>query len=137
MFKPSYWYYIVFAVCFLGFTYLEDYVRASYEGSSAIITYILGFIPNYLPAVGIPCFFYVALPHIFGKKHSITLSKIAQIYVVIFSCFGLIAWEFTQILLPLGTFDWHDVLWTLFGGITFYAIWKIHSNKYGTVGNFE
>ena len=132
-FKPSYLFFGVFALCFAGFTYLEDTVRANYTGNSDIIIYVLGFIPNYLPAVGIPCFFYAALPHVCNKQSSILTSRYAHIYVLIFSQSGLIIWEFAQIFLPRGTFDVHDILWTMIGGFTFFLFWLYHSKKYGTL----
>ena len=136
-FKPSYLYYGVFALCFAGFTYLEDTVRANYTGNSEIIIYILGFIPNYLPALGIPCFFYPALPHVFNKQSSILTSRYAHIYVLIVSQSGLIIWELAQIFLPRATFDLHDILWTIIGGVTFFLFWLYHSKKYGTVLEFQ
>lgn len=136
-FKPSYLYYGVFALCFAGFTYLEDTVRANYTGNSEVIIYVLGFIPNYLPALGIPCFFYAALPHVFNKQSSILTSKYAHIYVLIFSQSGLILWELAQIFMPGGTFDVHDILWTIIGGFTFFLFWRYHSKRYGTLLEFQ
>ena len=135
--KPSFMYYGIFALCFAGFTYLEDAVRANYTGNSEVIIYVLGFIPNYLPALGIPCFFYATLPHIFNEKSSILTSKYAHIYVLIFSQSGLILWELAQIFMPGGTFDVHDILWTIIGGFTFFLFWRYHSKRYGTLLEFQ
>ncbi|NDW22270.1 hypothetical protein [Alteromonas hispanica] len=135
-FKPSYWYYFIFALCFAGFQFLEDSIRKNYIGTSELVTYVLGFIPNFLPAIGIPCLLYAALPHLVGKSRTQFIAPKAHIYALIVSQFGLISWECAQLLLDGGTFDMHDILWTIIGGVAFYSIWYLHSARYGDVAKF-
>ena len=122
--KKEYWYYLIFAFCFAGFQFLEESIRANYNGNSPFIRYLLGIIPNFLPAIGIPALFVVLIPETFEKATHPYLTNKRHLLSLLISEIGLIAWEFQQIIAPKGTFDWNDVLWTIIGGGIFYLIWR-------------
>lgn len=128
--KKNYWYYIIFAISFAGFQFLEEGIREDYEGNNALFIYFLGVIPNFLPAIGMPCVLYAMIPELIQKPTSIWLTKKAYISVFLFTQLGLIVWEIQQIWAPNGTFDWNDILWTIIGGIVFLAFWRLISNAY-------
>ena len=122
--KNEYLYYLIFAVCFAGFQYLEEVVRVNYRNGNEWITYMLGVIPNFLPAVGLPCVFVVLIKELKGKSNNKLFNQKKHLLAIIISQVGLIGWEVQQIIAPYGTFDWNDIIWTVIGGIIFYFIWK-------------
>ncbi|MGF1532995.1 MAG: hypothetical protein ACFCUI_04790 [Bernardetiaceae bacterium] len=113
-------YYLLFAVCFLVFSYVSDYVRPSYSNTNAWVVYVLGILPNFLPAIGIAALFYAMLPEIYPglsvRKH--------HLWALVVALSGLILWEFAQGYTRRGVFDSHDILWTLIGGVVFWLIWR-------------
>lgn len=127
--KIEYWYYIVFAISFAGFQYLEEVIRANYQGNNFLVNYFLGVVPNFFPAIGIPCILYRIIPEIINNPKSSLLKEKAHITVFVFTQVGLILWEIQQIWAVNGTFDWHDILWTIIGGLLFLLLWKYISSK--------
>lgn len=127
--KKSYTYYLIFALCFAGFQYLEDVVRVNDDRSNAVVSYLLGVIPNFLPAVGISALIYVMIPEVWKSPKHPWLTRQRHHTSTVFSVSGLVAWEFVQIAAPYGTFDWHDVLWTLIGGGCFLLLHRLISNR--------
>ena len=122
--KNEYLYALIFALCFAGFQYLEEVIRIDYNNQNNFFTYLLGIIPNFLPAIGMPSIFVVIIKELKEKSTNPFFLKKKHILAILISQIGLIAWEFQQILAPNGTFDWHDILWTIIGGGIFYLIWK-------------
>jgi len=122
--KNEYLYALIFALCFAGFQYLEDVIRIDYNNQNNFFTYLLGIIPNFLPAIGMPSIFVVIIKELKEKSTNSFFLKKKHILAILISQIGLIAWEFQQILAPNGTFDWNDILWTIIGGGIFYLIWK-------------
>ncbi len=122
--KNEYLYALIFALCFAGFQYLEEVIRIDYNNQNNFFTYLLGIIPNFLPAIGMPSIFVVIIKELKEKSTNPFFLKKKHILAILISQIGLIAWEFQQILAPNGTFDWNDILWTIIGGGIFYLIWK-------------
>lgn len=123
--KNEYLHILIFALCFAGFQYLEEVIRIDYNNQNNFFTYLLGVIPNFLPAIGMPSIFVVIIKELKGRSTNTFLLKKKYILAILISQIGLISWEFQQILAPNGTFDWNDILWTIIGGGIFYLIWKI------------
>lgn len=122
--KNEYLYALIFALCFAGFQYLEEVIRIDYNNQNNFFTYLLGIIPNFLPAIGMPSIFVLIIKELKEKSTNPFFLKKKHILAILISQIGLIAWEFQQILAPNGTFDWNDILWTIIGGGIFYLIWK-------------
>ena len=57
-------YYIIFAISFLLFSIVQDYIRPNYDGANKIIIYLLGVAPNFLPGIGLPALLYVVIPEV-------------------------------------------------------------------------
>ena len=123
--KNDYIYYLIFAICFLGFQYFEEVIRVNYDNSNKFITYLLGVLPNFLPAIGLPAIFIVFIKELRGKSKNLWFNQKKYILAIIISQVGLIGWEVQQIIAPYGTFDWNDIIWTVVGGVIFYLIWKV------------
>ena len=51
-------YYIIFAISFLLFSIVQDYIRPNYDGANGIIIYLLGVAPNFFPGIGLPALLY-------------------------------------------------------------------------------
>ena len=67
-------YYIIFAICFLLFSIVQDYIRPNYDGANGIIIYLLGVAPNFLPGIGLPALLYVLIPEV-SKPNSSLFKK--------------------------------------------------------------
>ena len=107
-------YYIIFAISFLLFSIVQDYIRPNYDGANGIIIYLLGVAPNFLPGIGLPALLYVVIPEV--SKPNSSLFKNRLYWSVGISISGLIANEFITIFTPgRGVFDWNDILWTIIG----------------------
>jgi len=66
---------LIFAVNFVSFQFVQDYIRPQYAGDSSLIRYFLGVVPNFFPSVGIPSLFMVLLPILFsGSKVDFTFN---------------------------------------------------------------
>ena len=119
----KYLYYIIFGFTFILFNLVQENIRPNYNEGNALIIYFLGVIPNFLPGIGLPSFFYVIIPEVFKPKSFFFKERLKlSIYI---SMFGLIRNEFITIFtLGRGIFDWNEILWTLIGGILFLIIHK-------------
>jgi hypothetical protein len=114
-------YYIIFAISFLLFSIVQDYIRPNYDGANGIIIYLLGVAPNFLPGIGLPALLYVVIPEV--SKPNSSLFKNRLYWSVGISISGLIANEFITIFTPgRGVFDWNDILWTIIGAGLFILI---------------
>ena len=119
--NKKYYYYLIFGITFFLFSIVQDYIRPNYVGGNSLIIYFLGVIPNFLPGIGLPSFFYVIIPELF-KPHSFFFKERLKLSIYI-SMFGLICNEFITIFTPgRGIFDWNDILWTFIGGGLFLII---------------
>jgi len=59
--KTTYYWFGIFALCFLCFQAVSYYIRPNYSGEGAIISYFLGIAPNFFPAIGISALFLDAI----------------------------------------------------------------------------
>jgi len=119
--NKKYYYYIIFGITFFLFSIIQDNIRPNYDGGNSLIIYFLGVIPNFLPGIGLPSFFYVIIPELF-KPYSFFFKERLKLSIYI-SMIGLICNEFITIFTPgRGIFDWNDILWTLIGGVLFLII---------------
>ena len=66
--KNEYLHILIFALCFVGFQYLEEVIRIDYNNQNKFFTYLLGVIPNFLPAIGMPSIFVVIIKELKGKS---------------------------------------------------------------------
>lgn len=126
--KPAYYWFILFAVCFIAYQQVQDNIRPAYTGENLTIKYFLGVAPNFFPAIGIPALFVVLIPQMkwtnrwFAENMHITANLISLV--------GLLSWEFLQPLTRRGYFDWHDVLWTLIGAAVFQLIYTLTPSRF-------
>ena len=114
-------YYIIFAISFLIFPIVQDYIRPNYSGANKTITYLLGVTPNFLPGIGLPALLYAIIPEI--SKANSSVFRYRLFWSVGISTAGLIVNECITIFTPgRGVFDWHDILWTIIGAALFIAM---------------
>ena len=114
-------YYFVFAISFLLFPIVQNYIRPNYEGDNELVVYFLGVAPNFLPGVGLPALLYVVIPEVF-KSHT-SLFRNRLYWSVAISITGLVGNEFVTLFTPgQGVFDWNDIVWTIIGAGMFVAI---------------
>jgi hypothetical protein len=126
--KSFYYWFALFAICFIAYQQVQDNIRPNYTGGNWIIIYLLGVAPNFFPSIGIPALFVVLIPEM--KLKNKWLIEKTHITANIISVTGLLSWEFLQTLTTRGHFDWNDVLWTLIGAFVFQLIWIITPNRY-------
>jgi hypothetical protein len=126
--KSLYYWFALFAICFISYQQITDNIRPHYNGDSFIIKYFLGIAPNFFPAIGIPALFVVLIPQL--KSSNIWLNENKHITANIISIIGLISWEFIQATSKEFRFDWNDVLWTLIGAVIFQIIWTITATRF-------
>ena len=86
--KKKYIYYIIFGITFLLFSLVQDNIRPNYDRGNSLIIYFLGVIPNFLPGIGLPSFFYVIISEVF-KPHSFFFKERLKLSIYIYM-FGLI-----------------------------------------------
>ena len=126
--KILYYWFSLFAFCFISYQQITDNIRPNYSGDSMTFIYFLGIAPNFFPAIGIPALFVVLIPQLqrtnkwFNEKRYLTAN--------IISLTGLISWEFIQSTSPKLHFDWNDVLWTLIGAFVFQLFWILTPKKF-------
>ena len=114
-------YYFVFAISFLLFPIVQNYIRPNYEGDNELVVYFLGVAPNFLPGVGLPALLYVVIPEVF-KSHT-SLFRNRLYWSVAISITGLVGNEFVTLFTPgQGVFDWNDIVWAIIGAGMFVAI---------------
>ena len=129
-FKLEYYWFLIFAICFIAFNQIQDNIRPQYSGNSSVIKYLLGVAPNFFPAIGIPALFVVLIPYIFKNKNSNSwFYDKKHLSANLMSILGLVSWEFIQLSGKL-KFDWHDILWTFLGAFLFHLIWIISPQKF-------
>jgi glycopeptide antibiotics resistance protein len=129
--KHVYYWFVIFALCFIGYQQVQDQIRPNYAGENLTIIYLLGIAPNFLPAIGIPALFVVLIPQL--KNTNSWLNEKKHITANLISLSGLLCWEFLQTMTENGYFDWNDVLWTLIGAGVFQLIWKISPKRFTAV----
>lgn len=120
--------FCLFAFSTIGYSLVQDVIRPEYSGNSQAVIYVLGMLPNFLAAIAVPAILMILIPYVRkGDQASkwFRSSKSLHLPSIIISATGLLTWEFLQIYMPNGFFDWHDVLWTCIGLCTFYFIWII------------
>jgi len=77
-----------------------------------------------------PALFVILIPIISEKNKTNKWSNNKHITANIISLLGLLSWEFLQMAITKGRFDWNDVLWTFIGAFIFQLIWTITPAKY-------
>lgn len=129
-FTFEYFWFLIFAFCFIAFNQIQDNIRPYYIGDNTGIKYLLGVAPNFFPAIGIPALFVVMIPYVLKKNYSGTwFYEKRHLSANLISIIGLVGWEFLQIVGQL-RFDWNDILWTFIGALLFQFIWVISPQKY-------
>jgi uncharacterized membrane protein YfcA len=128
--KSVYYWFALFALCFIAYQLVQDNIRPAYTGGNWTINYLLGIAPNFFPAIGIPALFVVLIPQM--NQTSKWFSEKRHLKANIISLTGLLSWEFLQTRTKRGHFDWNDVLWTLIGAFVFQLIWTIKKRPYTT-----
>jgi uncharacterized membrane protein YfcA len=126
--KSLYYWFALFAVCFIIYQQITDNIRPNYLGNNLTIKYLLGIAPNFFPAIGIPALFVLLIPQMKLKSKWCNDNK--HITANIISITGLISWEFIQITSKKLHFDWNDILWTIIGALVFQLIWIVTPIKY-------
>jgi uncharacterized membrane protein YfcA len=126
--RGLYYWFSIFAFCFVAYQQVQDHIRPNYRGENLTIVYLLGIAPNFFPSIGIPALFVMLIPQM--KLTSKWLNEKKHIAANIMSLTGLLCWEFLQTITTRGRFDWNDVLWTLIGAFVFQLIWTITPNRY-------
>ena len=126
--KSLYYWFALFALCFIAYQQVQDNIRPAYTGGNLTIKYLLGIAPNFFPAIGIPALFILIIPQM--KWTNKWLNEKKHITANLISLAGLLSWEFLQTLTTRGHFDWNDILWTLIGAFVFQLIWTITPIRY-------
>lgn len=131
VFKPEYYWLIIFALCFIAFQIVQDNIRPNYIGNNSWVKYFLGVAPNFFPSIGIPALFVVIIPILNSRgRKNVFLNSKKHITANVFSLTGLLSWEFLQNFTSKGHFDWNDVIWTIVGALCFHLIWKMSSVRF-------
>lgn len=118
-----YYWFALFAFCFISYQQVIDNIRPNYNGDNLTIKYLLGILPNFFPAIGIPALFLILVPQL--KRTNKWLNEKKHITASLVSLTGLTSWEFIQATSTKLHFDWNDVLWTLIGAAVFQLIWTL------------
>lgn len=94
----------------LAYQWIQDYGRPD-SLSDGMLEYVFGIAPNALGGVSLTAGFIIISVELFfkGGGRDVHLSS----GLLALGC--LWAWEFGQIYFPNGTFDWHDLIWTVPG----------------------
>ena len=131
--KLEYLLFGIFAASFISFQLVQDVIRPNYIVESTYVNYFLSVAPNFFPAIGIPALFIAVFlsAKCNNLKRNFLIERI-HITSMLVSLFGLVSWEFVQILAPYGYFDWNDITWTFAGTFVFYLIWRIIPNTLKT-----
>lgn len=127
--KNEHFWLLIFALNFVSFQLVQDYIRPQYAGDSSLIRFFLGVAPNFFPAVGIPSLFMVLIPIIFSGKNSSRFILKRHLTSNLISVIGLVGWEVLQVTGKL-VFDWQDILWTILGAVLFHLTWILSSKFY-------
>lgn len=117
--KQSAFWFAVFAVSNLAYTYIQDDLRPNDEGDSETFQYLMGIGPNLFAAISVPSLFMITLPYLLKSSDS-EKSRIKMLVLsASVSLLGLSVWEVVQITTNNGFFDPHDLYWTGIGTIVF------------------
>ena len=131
--KSEYYWFSIFAICFIAYQQIQENIRPHSIGYNSIIKYLLGVAPNFFPSIGIPALFVLIIPHLLKKKKSGRgIYEKSHISANLISVIGLVGWEFIQLSGKL-RFDWYDILWTLIGATLFHFIWILSPQKYKAI----
>ena len=129
-FKSEYYWFLIFAFCFIAFNQIQDNIRPNYIGDNSIVKYLLGVAPNFFPAIGIPALFLVIILYVLKKQNPGSwFYKKRHLSANLISIIGLVVWEFAQMSGML-RFDWNDILWTFIGALLFQLIWISTPQKF-------
>ena len=126
--KGIYFWFALFAICFISYQQITDNIRPYYNGDNLTIVYLLGIAPNFFPAIGIPALFLILIPQL--QRTNKWLNEKKHITANIISLTGLISWEFIQATSKKLHFDWNDILWTIIGALVFQLIWTISPKRF-------
>ena len=125
--KSEYYWFGIFAISFMILQFISYEIRPSYKGENELIKYFLGVAPNFFPAIGMPAIFILFIQTASNAK-SKWLKEYKFITANLVSLFGLVIWEFIQLIGKL-RFDWNDILWTIIGALVFQLIWVVTPEK--------
>jgi hypothetical protein len=133
-YNPVYFWFSIFALAFIAYQLMQDHLRPNYQGDSELVRYLLGIAPNFFPSIGIPALFVLIIAEV-GRSESTGRWWLTNRHITanVLSLIGLLSWEFTQTITAHGRFDWHDVLWTFIGALTFHAIWTLSPARFKEV----
>lgn len=126
--KSLYYWFALFALCFIAYQQVQDNIRPNYTGGNWTLIYLLEIAPNFFPAIGLPALFVVLIPQL--KRTNKWLNEYKHITANIISLSGLLSWEFLQTITTRGHFDWNDILWTLIGAFVFQIIWILTTKRF-------
>jgi hypothetical protein len=130
LFTPEYYWFGVFALCFISFQSISYSLRPNYQGENELVVYFFGIAPNFFTAVGIPALF-VLFTFTLTKSNTIPkwLKEYKHLIANAISLTGLISWEFLQITGKL-VFDWNDIVWSIVGAFCFQILWSLSPLKF-------
>lgn len=131
--KGIYFWFALFAVCFISYQQISKNIRPYYNGDNLIINYFLGVAPNFFPAIGIPALFLILIPQL--RRTNKWFNKKVHLTANIISITGLISWELIQLNSTKLLFDWNDIVWTLIGALVFQLIWILTPERFKIIEN--
>ena len=131
--KGMYYWFALFALCFISYQLITDNIRPNYIGDNLRIKYLLGIAPNFFPAIGIPALFVIIIQQF--KRTNKWFKEKKHITANLISITGLVSWEFLQVTSTKLHFDWNDVLWTLIGAFIFQFIWTLTPMTYKEINS--
>lgn len=114
-------YYILFFI-FLIITSLMSTIYRSYVYNNNIKDYGLADIFPNIGAVLAASFLFMAR----GRHEKYK----DELIIILGAVLGFIIYEFIQIVIPIGTFDWNDIIGTIIGGIITFLIHKIITKRF-------
>ena len=126
--KSLYYWFALFALCFIAYQQIIDNIRPNYIGNSLTVKYLLGIAPNFFPGIGIPALFVALIPQM--KWTNKWLNEKTHMAANIISLTGLISWEFILTTSKKLHFDWNDVLWTFIGAFVFHLTWTVTPDRF-------
>ena len=131
--KGMYFWFSIFAICFISYQQVTDNIRPFYKGDNSTIAYFLGIAPNFFPAIGIPSLFLILIPSL--QPNNKWLNDKKHIAANLISITGLISWELIQLNSTKLLFDWNDIVWTLIGALVFQLIWNLTPERFKIIEN--
>lgn len=76
--KSLYYWFALFALCFIAYQQVQDNIRPNYIGGNLTIIYLLGVAPNFFPSIEIPALFVVLIPQMKQKGKWLNEKNISQ-----------------------------------------------------------